>query len=152
MEPAFVQASSSHPAAVPGGVEYVIWSQTGKRLAALAASAGRDEVIFAAGTFYRVLRVEPAPSGASRLRVFLRELAIGGRPGDAAVPAADGSLDETDRRVLERLMAAAQQDGAATGDQLPASRPDATLPIGLDERGLPFSELPPVMNPRQPQT
>ena len=150
MEPALVQASSSHPATTQGGVEYVIWSQTGKRMAALVAEAGRDEVMFAAGTFYRVLRVEPAPSGAGRSRVFLRELAISDRSGDAAGPAApsaDGSLDETDHRVLERLVTAvAQRDGAAIGDQLPAWCPGAAWPIGLDERGLPFSELPPAVH------
>jgi hypothetical protein len=135
MEPAFVEASSSQLVAMQGGVEYVIWSQTGKRMAALAAGAGRDEVIFAAGTSYRVLRVDPATSGAGRLRVFLRELAISVRLDPAS------SLDETDHRVLERLVAsAALRDGAAAGDQMPAWRPGALSPIGLDDRGLPFSE------------
>lgn len=135
IEPAFVEASSSPLVAMQGDVEYVIWSQTGKRMAALAAWASRDEVIFAAGTSYRVLRVDSATSGASRLRVFLRELAI------SAPPAADGSLDETDHRALERLMAsAALRDGAAASDQPLALRPGATSPIGLDDRGLPFIE------------
>lgn len=134
MEPAFVEASSSQLVAMQGGVEYVIWSQTSKRLAALAAEASRDEVIFAAGTSYRVLRVDPAPSGAGRLRVYLRELAT-------SVQDAASSLDETDHRVLERLVAsAALRNGAAAGDQMPAGRPGAISPIGLDDRGLPFSE------------
>ncbi len=137
IEPAFVEASSSHLAAMQGGVEYVIWSQTGKRMAALAAWAGRDEIIFAAGTSYRVLRVEPAASGTSRFRVFLRELAV-----PVKAPSADGSLDETDRKVLERLaLAAAARDGAAD-DQLVAWRPGAIPPIGLDDHGSPFGETP----------
>lgn len=146
IERAFVEASSSHLAALQGSVEYVIWSQTGKRMAALAAWAGRDEIIFAAGTSYRVLRVDPAISGASRLRVFLRELAISGHPGDAAGAAlsADGSLDAIDQKVLERLvLAAAQRDGAAASDQLLAWRPGAIAPIGLDDRGFPFSQTQP---------
>jgi len=43
-----VEASSSHLMVMQGDVEYVIWSQTGKRMAALAARAGRDEIIFTA--------------------------------------------------------------------------------------------------------
>ncbi len=139
IEPAFVEASSSHLVAWHGGVEYVIWSQTGKRMAALAAWAGRDKIIFAAGTSYRVLRVDPATSGA---RVFLRELAISGHPGDATLTAssADGSLDETDHKMLERLMQAATlRDGAAAGDQLLPWCPGAISPIGLDDHGLPFT-------------
>jgi len=135
LEPAFVEASSSHLVAMQGGVEYVIWSQTGKRMASLAARAGRDEIIFAAGTSYRVLQVDSGRSGDSRLRVFLRELAISGHQGDA--------LDETDHRVLERLvLASAQRDVAAASDELPAWRPGAIAPIGLDDRGFPFSERP----------
>jgi hypothetical protein len=139
LEPAFVEASSSHLATMQGDVEYVIWSQTGKRMAALAASAGRDEIIFTAGTSYRVLRVDSGPSGTSRLRVFLREFAISGHEGLAS--AADGALDDTDRRVAERLvLAAAQRDLAATGDHLLPWGPGAIAPIGLDDHGFPFSE------------
>jgi hypothetical protein len=139
LEPAFVEASSSHLVTMQGDVEYVIWSQTGKRMAALAASAGRDEIIFTAGTSYRVLRVDSGPSGTSRLRVFLREFAISGHEGLAS--AADGALDDTDRRVAERLvLAAAQRDLAATGDHLLPWGPGAIAPIGLDDHGFPFSE------------
>ena len=139
LEPAFVEASSSHLVTMQGDVEYVIWSQTGKRMAALASSAGRDEIIFTAGTSYRVLRVDPGPSGTSR--VFLRELAISGHEGLAS--AAGGALDEADRRVVERLvLAAAQRDGAATGDHLLPWGPGAIAPIGLDDHGFPFSERP----------
>ena len=141
LEPAFVEASSSHLVTMQSNVEYVIWSQTGKRMAALAASAGRDEIVFTAGTSYRVLRVDSGPSGTSRLRVFLRELAISGHEDLAS--AAEGALNETDRRVVERLvLAAAQRDGAATGDHVLPWGPGAIAPIGLDDHGFPFGERP----------
>jgi hypothetical protein len=140
VEPAFVEASSSHQAALGGEVEYVIWSQTGKRVAALLAEAGRDEVIFAAGTSYRVLSVDLPASDAARLRVFLRELAISYQPGDAAARSAAGPLDEADHKVLERLLpAAALRDRAAASDQAPAGRPVTVSPIGLNDHGVPFS-------------
>ena len=42
--------------------------------------------------------------------------------------------------MLERLMQVATlRDGAAAGDQELASRPGAISPIGLDDRGLPFT-------------
>jgi hypothetical protein len=136
MEPSFVEASSSQLVALPGGVEYVIWSQTGKRMAALAAWAGRDEIIFAAGTSYRVLLVQEASSGASPLRIFLRELTMA---AGVAHPV-DDALDEADHRVLERLApAAALRDGVPAEAQSQAGRP-ALAPIGLDDRGVSFSE------------
>jgi hypothetical protein len=140
VEPSFLDASSSPQAALDGEIEYVIWSQTGKRVAALLAEAGRDEVIFAAGTSYRVLRVDPAASGAG-LRVFLRELAISHQPGDTAlVVSAPGPLDETDQKVLERLTpAAALRDRAAASDQARVGRPVTASPIGLNDDGVPFS-------------
>jgi hypothetical protein len=140
VEPAFVEASSSHQAALDGEVEYVIWSQTGKRVAALLAEAGRDEVIFAAGTSYRVLSVDQPASGDARLRVFLRELAISYQPGDASARLAAGPLDEADQKVLERLLpAAALRDRAAASDQSPTGRPVTVSPIGLNDHGVPFS-------------
>jgi hypothetical protein len=140
VEPAFVGASSSPQAAMDGEIEYVVWSQTGKRVAALLAEAGRDEVIFAAGTSYRVLRVDPRASGAG-IRVFLRELAISHQPGDqAAAVSAPGPLDETDLKVLERLAPpAALRDRAAVSDQEPAGHPVKGSPIGLNDHGVPFS-------------
>jgi hypothetical protein len=140
VEPAFVEASSSHQATLAGEVEYVIWSQTGKRVAALLAGAGRDEVIFAAGTSYRVLGVDQVAGGSARLRVFLRELAVSYQPGDAADCSAPRPLDETDQKVLERLLpAAALRDRAAASEEVRAGRPVTASPIGLDDHGVPFS-------------
>jgi hypothetical protein len=125
-EPAFVYASSACQVRLEGNIEYVIWSQTGKRAAALATDFGADEIIFAAGTPYKVLRAEAAESGPAR--VFLRELP--GSPDLAAGQPAE--LDEKEHQVLERLLAAAaQRDQVAAEDRVPARLPGSTgQPIG----------------------
>jgi hypothetical protein len=139
VERAFVEGSSSCQALLGGEIEYVIWSQTGKRTAALVAGAGRDEVIFAAGTSYRVLYVDPPISGRL-LRVFLRELTISPQPGDPAAVPAPGTLDATDRKLLERLRsAAALRDSAAASDQARTGRPITASLVGLNDHGYPFS-------------
>jgi hypothetical protein len=133
-EPAFVYASSVHRVLLDGDVEYVIWSQTGKRAAALATDFGGDEIVFAAGTAYKVLQAGPVAPGLAR--VFLRE-----SPGPAGLPSGpSGGLDEMDRRALERLMgAAALRDRVAAGDRVPARLPGSTgQPIGLDAHGAAF--------------
>jgi hypothetical protein len=158
VEPAFIDASSSPSAGMEGDIEYAIWSQTGKRLAALVAEADRDEIIFAPGTAYRVLRVDMARPAASKMRVFLRECAISRHRGTAGLafpdgrtafpdgqldarPDArpDGQLDEMDRKVLERLIAAAAlRDEAATQDGVAARRVGIAHPIGLSPNGVPL--------------
>jgi hypothetical protein len=142
VEPAFVDATSSALVALEGNIEYVIWSQAGKRIAALAADAGGDEILFAAGTAYKVLRVEPSRPASGQigalLRVLLRELAAA--PGKGTGELVAEPLDEMDRRVLERLMTAAALRGeAATDDQVLGRRAGrAAPPIGIDDRGAPF--------------
>jgi hypothetical protein len=145
IEPAFVDATSSRLVALEGDIDYVIWSETGKRIAALAADAGSDEIVFAAGTAYKVLQVDPARPGSSRTRVFLRESAryghgaASGQRSPAGPP--DNPLDEMDSRVLERLVSAAARRGeTVASDQRPARRTGGAPPIGLDARGLPFLE------------
>jgi hypothetical protein len=145
IEPAFVDATSSRLVALEGDIDYVIWSETGKRIAALAADAGRDEIAFAAGTAYKVLQVDPARPGSSRARVFLREFARSGHGAASGQrsPAGllDNPLDEMDSRVLERLVSAAALRGeTAADDQGSARRAGGAPPIGLDARGLPFLE------------
>jgi uncharacterized membrane protein len=138
IEPAFVRATSSRLVELAGDIDYVIWSQTGKRVAALAVEAGPDEILFAPGAAYKVLGVDKDRPAAGPVRVFLRELASSSR-----VEADGTELDEMDRRVLERLVtAAALRDEAVADGEVSASRPvGAMLPVGLDERGLPFLEL-----------
>jgi hypothetical protein len=148
IEPAFVLATSARTAALEADVEYLIWSETGKRTAALAADAAAGEIVFAGGTAYRVLQVMTAgnPAAPSRMRVFLRETATsrrvepGGRP--VRLNPVDGALDEMDSRVLERLVtAAALRDEAVAGDQVAGRPGPATLsPIGVEASGVPFQE------------
>jgi hypothetical protein len=143
VEPAFVRATSSCLAALEGDIEYVIWSETGKRIAALAADADRDEIIFAGGTAYRVLHAS-ALGGTGRIRVFLRESSSfhrtgpGGGPGPASQP--DGQPDEMDRKVLERLVteAARHDDAAARGQVIARPRTSGRLALGVDSGGMPF--------------
>jgi hypothetical protein len=132
IEPGFVPASSSPQLALGGDMEYVIWSETAKRVAALSPEAGRDEVIFAAGTIFRVLHAAPGPG---RARFFLREVVTlgGGDPGP------DGHLAQQDLNVLERLTAAALvRDGTSQDDRLPPRRDRLACVIGVDDSGAPF--------------
>jgi hypothetical protein len=123
-EPSFVFATSSSRVALEGDIDYVIWSEAGKRLAALVADAGRDEIVFAAGTRFRVLGCRPS---GHRTRVFLREQ----DPGQPPEPAGD-----MDRRVLERLVTAvALRARVPREDQVPSALGVSSLLIGLDARG-----------------
>jgi hypothetical protein len=148
IEPGFVIATSSHLAAPRWGIDYVIWSETGRHVAALAADAGRDEVLFAAGSTFRVLRIDDGGPGPRKIRVFLREVAKPRRTrsGGARAATADGSdrprLDEMGGRVLERLvMAAALRDDACSDRKvLMTLVGDSGRPIGLDEDGVPYAD------------
>lgn len=121
VEPAFVAASATPVAVAEGDVDYLIWSQTGKRIAALATGAGPDEILFAAGTCYRVLRVETGRPGGAAARVLLREQA--GPDTDSAA-----GLTALDTRIMDRLAAAGalvpEADDTSPG-------PAVTPPIGL---------------------
>lgn len=134
IEPAFVYATSARDVALDGALSYVIWSETGKRVAALAANLAPDEIVFAAGAVFKVLATDTAGSGSGPARIFLRESA---RPGAEAAGAA---LDDTDRRILDRLrQASALRDEVAAGAARPAGLAGQVLqPIGLDDRGIPF--------------
>jgi hypothetical protein len=148
IEPAFVLATSSRPVALEGEIEYLIWSETGKRVAALAADAAPDQIVFAGGAAYRVLQVTVAdvPRRPSVIRVFLREAATSRRvdPAECPVPASPsgGELDEMDGRVLERLVTAAilRDEAAAAGQATARPGSAALLPIGIDSSGVPFQE------------
>jgi hypothetical protein len=139
IEPAFVYASSASQVLLKGNVEYVIWSQTGKRAAALAPDFGGDEIVFAAGTTYKVLEasVGAEVAGPGSALVFLRE------PTTPSPPAGQpGELDETDRQVLDRLVAAmAERSRVAVQDRVRARLAGGSgHPIGLDAKGSPYGE------------
>lgn len=143
VEPAFVLATSSHIVALDGDIDYVIWSQTGKRLAALAAEAARDEIVFPAGTVFRVLALYTPAEQGERALAFLRESAW---PADRRQHVRTGQpgepFDEMDRRVLERLGAAATLRNGVRAEDRTLSRSAANGPllIGFDARGQPFRE------------
>ena len=134
IEPAFVYATSARQVALDGTISYVIWSETGKRISALEPSLGPDEIVFPAGTAFKVLSTDAVGPGSGRARIFLRESS---RP---ATEPAEAVLDETDHRILERLTeAAALRDGVAAEDARPAGLAGQVLQqIGLDDRGIPF--------------
>jgi hypothetical protein len=131
IEPAFVRATSSARVALDGNAQYVIWSQTGKRIAALASDAARDEIIFAAGTEYKVLQVV-ASSTSGQATVFLRECQR--RRGEPPTE----PFDDMDAIVLERLTATAALRDEAAGYQMATQAGNAGPPIGLDSAGAPF--------------
>jgi hypothetical protein len=128
-EPAFVFATSSSRVAPDGDIEYLIWSETGKRLAALVADAGRDEIVFATGTRFRVLNCQPS---AGKMRVYLRE-----HVGQQA----EQTDTDMDRRVLERLeSAASMRAGVSSEDQVASPFvASSQLLIGVDARGALFT-------------
>jgi hypothetical protein len=121
VEPAFVAASATPVAVAEGDVDYLIWSETGKRIAALATGAGHDEILFAAGTCYRVLRVETGRPGGAAARILLHE---------HAAPGAGAGLTALDTRILDRLVAAGALRQDADG-MSPGPGPAVTPPIGL---------------------
>jgi hypothetical protein len=152
VEPSFIIATSSPAVSCNGHGDYVIWSETGKRIGALVERSRPDEVIFGPGTSFKVLRVDsaqPAP------RIFLRELptrhlaseggaGVGGAGvGGAGPPGTAGpgdGWDTMDQRVLDQL-----GQTAAARDSTPPDR-DAVPPwgnaapaIGLDDQGVPFT-------------
>jgi hypothetical protein len=139
IEPAFVYASSASRVLLKGNVEFAIWSHTGKRAAALATDFGGDEIVFAAGTTYKVLEanVAAAVAGPGSALVFLRESAApspkAGQPGE---------LDDTDRQVLDRLIAAVAERGRVAAEDRVGARLAGGLsqPIGLDAEGGPYGE------------
>lgn len=131
VEPALVRCTSARHVAPGGAVSYVIWSETGRRVSALASNVAADEIVFAAGSVFRVLRADVAGSDGGQARVFLRESAR------AEAEAGGAELDEADQRILERLeQAAALRDDVAAGAGRPAGQ--VLQPVGLDDRGLPF--------------
>jgi len=95
-DPAPLIANADPMVAVPGEVELLIWSVTGRRLDGLAEGTRAGEVVFPPGTVLTVLAADP-PTRRGPRRVLLAEA---GEPG---------RLD----RVRERLAAAAAARAAA---------------------------------------
>ncbi|MBT0774255.1 hypothetical protein KIH74_35255 [Kineosporia sp. J2-2] len=127
-EPAIVEAvSSGRP--LEGGVEFVIWSSTGRRVNDLADVLPSDEVLFLPGTSFVVLERRPGTPGTDGVtRILLRDAQDGARPGTdpQAAAAASAKRDDIAKDRLERALA----------QRLPAAPPSPQgerfrFPIGL---------------------
>lgn len=134
-EPAFTSAST-RPLGGHGGARYVIWSQTGRRTAALEAGGAADEVIFTAGAAFTVLDVQHATSAGAATLIYLRERTHSASSpevghGDAVIDAFE-PLDDSDRQLLERLRTAAAGASEPEASQAADRQAGHELPIGLD--------------------
>ncbi|MGH3751000.1 MAG: hypothetical protein ACRDT8_26805, partial [Micromonosporaceae bacterium] len=125
VEPAFVDVAISGSRSPGASVEYVIWSVSAHQLSRF----GSGSAVFAPGSRFAVLAVDPPADGRGPLRVLLRDRA-GDRPGRAA----------GDDRLLERLRGVLPRESAG--------RPPRHLGFtpGLDERGRRYA--PPPRNGR----
>jgi hypothetical protein len=141
VEPAFIITTSSPAVSCNGHGDFVIWSETGKRIAALAEEARPDEVMFGPGSTFKVLQVDttrPAP------RIFLRELPArypGNDPGpqgagDAGAAPREPQWDVMDMKVFDHLgRAAALRDGTPPDHDTVPPWGSAVPPLGLDDQG-----------------
>jgi hypothetical protein len=139
VEPAFVMATSSPAVSCDRDGDFVIWSETGKRVAALAERSRPDEVMFAPGSSFKVLSVD---SGREAPRIYLRELPeVYLRAGQGQQAGADGApagsrWDVMDMRVLDQLgTAAAVRDGTPPDHDTVSPWGRAVPPLGLDDQG-----------------
>ncbi|MGP4017772.1 hypothetical protein [Saccharopolyspora sp. 5N708] len=105
-EPGFVSASAaSDLTTTEAHADVVIWSHSARRTAAFGRNGLPDEVVFPAGSRFKVLAVEQpdaaeaADDASMPAAVLMREL----RPGEASNP---GTLHDTDLTILPRLQRA----------------------------------------------
>jgi len=112
-------------AAVPGAVELLIWSVTGRRLDGLIDGPRSGEVVFPPGTVLTVLAVDP-PGGPGPRRVLLAEATAAG-PAIAADPLTAAGAPVVSRlaRIRDRLVAAAAARAAAPPQPAAADHPEA---------------------------
>jgi len=111
--PVFLNATASGTARLPGCVEFMMWSLTGRRVCdVFGSTAGVDRVLFAPRSAFKVLGLERCPT---QTRVYLREILD--RP---ATP----ELSAQDLNVLARLREVGRQRGE-----------DATVSRGPDLTG-----------------
>lgn len=111
----FRHAVTTAEGALPGSVEFVIWSTTARRLETMGHGRMDGHVIFVPGSRFRVL--DPGDPADPVRRIHLREAHRGSD---------DGPLDQSDRAVLDRLSkAAAERDSA--GEPASDTAVDETL-------------------------
>lgn len=127
-EPAFLSASSAPEIAAPRNSEHrtdvIIWSQSSRRTSAFHRLGLVDEVVFPAGSRFRVLAVD-RPDSDDPPALLLREL----RADEDSAP---GELTDTDEALLPRLRRALDrrrrgEPQELTGDALNR----ITTPVGL---------------------
>ncbi len=99
--------------ALPGTVEFLIWSMTARRVSLLEPSLP-GQVIFLPGTSFKVLRVE----AEEQHEVVLRELAAAEIGADGTVEAGHVPLDDAALAGLDRALGTSLRD--RPGDELPA--------------------------------
>jgi hypothetical protein len=133
-EPSLLVSSADLGIALDAPIEHLIWAAAGRRIGLLAGPEHEAEVIFAAGSAFRVLDAWPATDTAPA-RIFLREVT----DGPELSPARTAQVDE---RLLGRLHDLARRrdaDELRTVGDGPARRLRASL--GLDQTGRPIKRI-----------
>jgi hypothetical protein len=148
VEPAFIRTSPHLPAdwsadvtAPDTEIVFAFWSRTGHRVGGLGASP--DTVVFAAGTRFRVLGVQPSVAGERPGVVFLRECA---RFEGLAWPDRSVITGLGRKRIFGQLRR--QLAGSSTGGSAGTSTvdlgllPELGFTPGFDATGRPYQEQP----------
>lgn len=124
-EPGFLSAMGVRPgnAGAAGGAEVVIWSRTARRTTAVSPPDLADEVVFPAGSRFKVLGVD-LPADGNALVVFLAELPSTG----SELPAEPDS----DRVLLDELRAALRRGRCEPPVELTEAQAErCDVPVGL---------------------
>ncbi|MGW0894896.1 hypothetical protein [Saccharopolyspora sp. NPDC002578] len=127
-EPAFLSASSAPEIAAPARSEHrtdvIIWSQSSRRTSAFHRLGLVDEVVFPAGSRFRVLAVD-RPDSDDPPALLLRELRADEDP-------APGELTDTDEAMLPRLRRALDRRRRSEPQELTGDALNRiTTPVGL---------------------
>lgn len=107
LEPAPLMGVADAEVPVPGGVEVLVWSLSGRRIGGLADGIHASDVMFLPATVFRVLAVETEPASP---RVLLTEIKPGRQRSQEA-------QQRHDAKILARLRDVAQnREGVPAGE------------------------------------
>ncbi|MER7010316.1 hypothetical protein ABT324_02655 [Saccharopolyspora sp. NPDC000359] len=125
-EPGFLSALAARPreSGEERCAEVVIWSRTARRTAAVNPPDPADEVVFPAGSRFKVLGIDRTIGGSGGLAVFLAELPP--NPSEAS------SESDSDRVLLDELRGALRR--GRCGDPVEPTEAQAErcdVPVGL---------------------